>query len=225
MAGRRRFNALRELGWTQIPVNILLKDATETDIRVIAVNENLQRNELEDVEKGFAILSIFESNGYTGQQAIYGTKVIDNYYAKNPKAKQYDVKNLVLHIRENINSRPSAARDNFIPDENFVQTCRHIALTPKYQYQLLQIVVQLDPDVLVEAQKMGLSIKKKSLLTNSRLLDHPEIQKGLIKEIGSMDDEEAAYEVRQKINDLETGYIKPAGGGLLAQWRTKGKDS
>ena len=56
MAGRRRFNALRELGWTQIPVNILLKDATETDIRVIAVNENLQRNELEDVEKGFAIL-------------------------------------------------------------------------------------------------------------------------------------------------------------------------
>ena len=29
-----------------------------------------------------------------------------------------------------------------------------------------------------------------------------------------MDDEEAAYEGRQKINDLETGYIKPAGGGL-----------
>ena len=202
-----------------------MKDATETYIRVIAVNENLQRNELKDIEKGFGVLSVFESKGYTGQQAIYGTKVIDNYYSRHPQTKELDARNLVPRMQETLNRRNESAKDSFVVDENFVQTCIHISLTPKYQYQLLQIVVQLDPDVIVEAQKMELSMKKKSLLTNSRLLDHPEIQKGLIKEIGSMDDEEAAYEVSQKINDLETGYIKPAGGGLLAQWRTKGKDS
>ena len=42
-------------------------------------------------------------------------------------------------------------------DKNFVETCKSIGKTPKYQYQLLQIVVQIDPDVLVTAQKLGLT--------------------------------------------------------------------
>ena len=35
----------------------------------------------------------------------------------------------------------------------FVKVCKSINRSPKYQYQLMQIVLQLDPDVLIEAKK------------------------------------------------------------------------
>ena len=41
----------------------MVDDATETDIKIIAVNENLHRNELKDIEKGLGILSIYDSKG------------------------------------------------------------------------------------------------------------------------------------------------------------------
>ena len=133
--GRRRFRALKELGWKQIPVNVIVEDATETDIKVIAVNENLQRKELKDVEKGFGILSVFESNGYTGVQAIQGTKSMDNYFSKHRQAKGLDERNLVPLIQETVNRRHESARNNFVPDEKFIGVVRSIAKTPKYQYQ------------------------------------------------------------------------------------------
>ncbi|HEY6588385.1 MAG TPA: hypothetical protein VIY98_08840 [Nitrososphaeraceae archaeon] len=34
--------------------------------------------------------------GYTGEQEIYNAKSIDNYFGKNPTAKNLEVKNLVL---------------------------------------------------------------------------------------------------------------------------------
>lgn len=70
IAGKRRFKALKELECKQIPVIVLLKDATETDIKIIQVTENLQRKELKDVEAGFAILTSFESAGFTDHEAI-----------------------------------------------------------------------------------------------------------------------------------------------------------
>lgn len=155
MAGKRRFNALKELECKQIPVNVVLEDATETDIRVIKVNENLQIDELEDVAKGFGILATYESKGYTDQEkTIQGVKSIDNYL-RNNKGKTFDD---LLELRElsSVNSKRGRGRPlvtDLRSDEKFVNICRGIALVPKYQYQLLQIVVQLDPAVLIEAQK------------------------------------------------------------------------
>ncbi len=44
-------------------------------------------------------------------------------------------------------------KDKFV-DEKFIQICKSIAHPPKFQNQLMQIVLQLDPDVLIEAQKI-----------------------------------------------------------------------
>ena len=44
-------------------------------------------------------------------------------------------------------------KDIFV-DEKLVQICKSIAHPPKFQNQLMQIVLQLDPDVLIEAQKI-----------------------------------------------------------------------
>ena len=137
MAGQRRFNALKELGWTQIPVNALIEDATETDIRIIAVNENLQRNELEDVEKGFGILAIYESKGYTGDQAIYGTKLLDNYFSRHSNAKHSEPRNLVLRLQENTKHREKRFKDDFIPDEKFVETCRTYIFDSKVSISII----------------------------------------------------------------------------------------
>ena len=37
--------------------------------------------ELIDIEKGFGILAVYEAAGYTGEQAIYGSKSIDNWFS------------------------------------------------------------------------------------------------------------------------------------------------
>jgi ParB/RepB/Spo0J family partition protein len=209
MAGKRRFKAVKELGWKQIPVNVLLEDATETDIRIIKINENLQRDELKDLESSFAILAAYETAGYTDQQAIYGTKKIDNMVTNLRNGSTYDER--WDEIQTKLANSKSIKGGILDIDENFVNICRSIALQPKYQYQLLQIVVQLDPDVLVEAQKIGLTKKKKMLLTHSKLKGHPQLQKDLIKDIATKTDKEAAHTVRQKVTDLETGYIKKVG--------------
>ena len=44
-------------------------------------------------------------------------------------------------------------KDKFV-DEKLVQICKSIAHPPKFQNRLMQIILQLDPDVLIEAQKI-----------------------------------------------------------------------
>ena len=56
-------------------------------------------------------------------------------------------------------------------DPKFVEICKDIGNTPKYQYQMLQIILQVDPDVLIHAQKSELSIEKKVMLTHSKLIN------------------------------------------------------
>jgi hypothetical protein len=209
MAGKRRYKALKDLGWKQIPVNVLIEDATETDIRIIQVTENLQRKELEDIEKAFGILAIYEGAGYTDQdEVIKGVKSIDNWFSKN-KGKNFDDLEEVSSsnsITKEVKGRP--LETDLRTDPKFINTCKSIAVGPKYQYKLLQIIVQLDPEVLVEVQKISLSETKKILLTNSKLRKHPQIQKDLIKDIATKSDKEAAHKVRQTVSDLETGYIR-----------------
>lgn len=106
IAGRRRFRAVKVLGWKTVRVLIPFQDITKTELLTITLIENLHRKDLTDVEKGFGIVAVYEAAGYTGEQAIYGAKAIDNYYGKNPDAKNMDVKNTVLHMQENIKSRP-----------------------------------------------------------------------------------------------------------------------
>jgi len=45
---------------------------------------------------GFGIVAYIRPAGYTGEQEICNAKSIDNYFGKNPTAKNLEVKNLVL---------------------------------------------------------------------------------------------------------------------------------
>lgn len=54
LAGRRRFQAVKELGWTEVPVRILDSNGPVFDFKV-ALDENLKRKNLSDVEIAEAI--------------------------------------------------------------------------------------------------------------------------------------------------------------------------
>lgn len=208
VAGRRRLRVLKDLGWKTVPVIVQFKDVTETELRRITLIENLHRKNLADIEKGFGIVAIYEAAGYTSEEAIKGAKSIDNWFGdKRNQGKTWeDIRNTVPN-RENINT--SALRY----DQKFIDVCKSIHNSPKYQYQMMQIVLQLDPDVLATAQRAGLSRQKKLLLTKSQLKDHPSIQKNLIPKLQRVGPKQGEVLVNQKLRDIETGYIEPSSPG------------
>jgi hypothetical protein len=209
VAGRRRYRAIKELGWKNVLVLIQFKDVTEIELRRISLIENLQRKELVDIEKGFGILEVYKTAGYTGDEAIKGNKAIDNYLI-NTKKKWDNIES--KELTSVLNKRGFQA--NLLRyDQKFVEICKSTGYTPRYQCQLLQIVLQLDPDVLNEAQKAELSTDKKLLLTKSKLREHPKIQKNLIPKLKKLDPSQGAVLVNQKLRDIETGYIEPVTPG------------
>jgi ParB family chromosome partitioning protein len=87
VAGRKRLRAVKELGLKTVPVIVQFKDVTETELRRITLVQNLHRKDLQDKEKGFGIISVYEAAGYTGEQAIKGVKSIDNWFSQHTNHK------------------------------------------------------------------------------------------------------------------------------------------
>ena len=200
IAGRRRLKVLKALGWKTVPVIVQFKDVTETELRRITLSENLHRKNLADIEKGFGIVAVYEAAGYTSEQAIKGAKSIDNWFGNNKKRTWDELRNSV--------PLPGPETNLLRFDKNFVDVCKSIHNSPKYQYQLMQIVLQLDPDVLATTQKAGLSRQKKLLLTKSQLRNHPSIEKNLIPKLQKVGPKQGEVLVNQKLRERETGYIE-----------------
>ena len=114
-----------------------------------------------------------------------------------------------------MNRRNVKYKDNFIPDQKFVEICQSIGKKPNYQYQLLQTILQVPEDVMEKAEEEGLSSKKMLLLTHSKLRQYPQLQKNLIERIKDkkINDNKARNIVHQTINDVETGYLRPSETG------------
>jgi len=219
VAGRHRLKAIKQLGWKNIPAVVLFNDATEGEIRNLTTQENRQRYGINDIETGYAILARFEPEGYKPEQVIEGVKSIDNWFAHNI-GKGW--KELIEELSSSIIKR-GPKESPLRNDPKFIKLCRSMAISPKYQYQCLQVILQLDPKILQKATKSGLTTKKKLLLTHTKLREHPKLQEDLITEIKHLDFGPAAIVVRQVINDLETGYIKKDGSSYT--YSGKGKDS
>jgi len=207
MAGRRRLKALKELGWKTVPVFVQIEKVSETQLRKITLKENVIRRGLIDTERGYGILAVFEGEGYTPTQTISGIKSIDNWFSHYCKNKTDWP---VLHNSVMQKGKGPAA-NVLLYDTKFCKLCEEMDFSPKYQYQLLQIVLQLDPSVLTEAENHGLNTHKKLLLTHSKIRDHPKIQKALIPKIKNLSEKQAEITVRQAASDLETGYLTKDG--------------
>lgn len=60
VAGERRFRAALKLGWTQVPATVI--DATDREMAELALVENLQRKDLNPIEKATSFEKYLEAN-------------------------------------------------------------------------------------------------------------------------------------------------------------------
>jgi hypothetical protein len=88
--------------------------------------------------------------GYTKEQTIKGVKSIDNWFAHNPRKTWTD-----LLSPENFSGLPKTGfkANELRYDPKFVEIYKDIGFAPKYQYQLMQLIVHLKPEVLKYAEK------------------------------------------------------------------------
>lgn len=72
IAGERRWRAVRSLGWTEVPV--VVKEAGDQEMAVLAIVENVQRADLSAIEQAAGYRRLVEEFGYTQQQVAARVK-------------------------------------------------------------------------------------------------------------------------------------------------------
>lgn len=203
IAGRRRLNAHKLLGRKTIAAHIIA-EKTETQKRRATLMENLNRKELSEKEKAYGILAIYESEGYSGEEAISQLKTL---YNQGYKIKETDY--------EEMQAKALRRGTYILPTTKFVKIVESIGQSPNTQYQWLQLVTQIDKSVLEAAQKMGLKRNKMTMLTHKLLRPHPRLQISIAKRMAALSDSEARALVYQMIRDLETGALEQSGKSWL----------
>ena len=206
IAGRRRLKAAKMIGLKEIPIYVKDDLDAELDFRRVALIENCHRKDMVNSERAHGFFEVYKMAGYTKEQVIKGVKSIDNWFSNNNNSKtDWEKHKTFMFSKE-------PKRKDIYPlayDPNFVEICKDIGFAPKYQYQLMQLVVQLKSEVLKEAEKQGLAVDHQILLTTRPLRDHPIVQKELIDEIKNELPRKAVHErVKQVAKDLENGYLK-----------------
>jgi hypothetical protein len=81
-------------------------------------------------------------------QAIQGVKSIDNWFSNNPKKQWSDLSTEVSSVHK------SGFQANPLRyDKKFIEICKSIPFSPKYQYQLLQLILQIPEDIMKKAEE------------------------------------------------------------------------
>ena len=223
VAGRRRLAACAGAGMQSIPCYALYEsDYSEGDLRRIALIENVMRSNLNDIEKGLGLQEIYKHEGYDNNQMLQGVNTLRNLFNRHPEFKDMNVRYLISHVRETVKDRPNDKKDNFIPDERFMDVCFSIPYKPVTQYTLLQQVIKTQIDVLEKAHKSNLSQSVRLALTHSILRKHPRIQKALIRKVKGKPDHIAMNIIHQAVQNLASGYTKQTDDGeYISGYTTK----
>ena len=202
IAGRRRLKAARMIGLKEIPIYVKDDMDAELDHKRVALIENCHRKDMVGSERAHGFFEVYKMAGYTKQVVISGVKAIDNWFS-NRKGSERDWDEL---------RKTFTLSSKMIPDKRFIEICKDVGFAPKYQYQLMQLVTQIQPEVLRYAEKNDIPIDHQILLTTRPLRDHPIIQKELIQEIANdLPRKNVSVRVKQVAKDLETGYLKLEG--------------
>lgn len=190
--GRYRTKACKELGWKNIRAEI--RDVkNKADEISITVSANTHRVDYDVDEKLDADLSHFKLRGYDHKQILELTK----------KMVQYS------ENKSNIEPVPKDIPDSFL---DALELC---GLAPRTVYERLQTIVYLHPLVLKSAQREHLNLRKRQMLVNKTLRDHPKIAIQLVKDLKGLSDNHAKIRVRQTIRDLETGATIQHGNSYI----------
>jgi hypothetical protein len=204
IAGRRRLLAFKLLGRNTIAAHVIQPTKTEIEKRRKTFMENHNRSGLTESETAYGILALYESEGYSGEEALSQVKSLYNNGYKIGETNY-----------EEMLSQALRRGDASLPTTRFTKICESIGLSPNSQYQWLQLCTQIDKTVLEEAQKIGLKRSKMTMLTNKLLRKHPKLQIQLARRMAGLSDSDARVLVYQIIRDLETGAIEADGDSYI----------
>ena len=215
IAGRRRLKAAKLIHLKEVPVYLRDDIDEAVALRRVALIENCHRKGMIHSERAHGFFEVYKQAGYTKEQTIGGVKSIDNWFDHNRNVENgWDYLRYKIVIPQDVRANP------LLYDKQFVEICQDIGFAPKYQYQLMQLIVQLKEEVVKLAEQKGLAINQQIMLTNAALRDHPKIQKELINEIANdLPKKRVKERIQQVSHDLATGYIKQLPSGDYVKQR------
>ena len=117
-------------------------------------------------ERAYGFFEVYKMAGYTKQQVIKGVKAIDNWFSQS-KGRSWD--QLTTENFSVVSGERGPRAYELRYDPKFVEICEDIGFDPKSQYQLMQLVVQLKPEILKYAEKNNTII----IIISNFLLIHP----------------------------------------------------
>lgn len=207
IAGRRRLKAAKMIGLKEIPIYVKNDMNAELDHKRVALIENCHRKDMVNSERAHGFFEVYKMAGYSKEHTIKGVKSIDNWFSHNTGNKT-EWSKLFEWVHKSFMHQDKQTNP-ILYDKQFIEICKDIGFAPKYQYQLMQLICQLKPEVLKYAEKAKLPVDHQILLTTRPLRDHPIIQKELIQEIANdLPRKNVPVRVKQVAKDLETGYLK-----------------
>ena len=164
IAGHRRLLAATKAGLATVPVIVL--DKTEEEIAVLAVIENLQREDLNFFEQAMAIQSLMNSQNLTqtqvGQKLSISQPAVANKLKLLQFSKEQQLKILAFNLTERharaISRLPGEKQDKAI--EHIVRNSLNVSATDRYVNSLLVPKQK-------HRQKKIINIKDIRLFTNS----------------------------------------------------------
>lgn len=182
VAGRLRLRAHKKLGLKTIDC-IITQETNPSKLAMMTFSENHERMNLTLDEEINGLVKYFKDGGYSPDQVRQLAKKIHN---------QGSTKDIPEKFKKLVESMPPV-NDN-VPQPNFLS-------------QIMQTVLQIDPQVKEEIRKHNLNLDKRIMLTHSKIRDHPRLQIMLIRRIEGLTHSKARLAVAQIIRDLETKAI------------------
>ena len=164
IAGHRRLLAATKAGLNTVPVIVM--DKSDDEVAVLAVIENLQREDLNYFEQAMAIQSLMDKLNLTqaqvGQKLSISQPAVANKLKLLQFTKEQQIKLLAFHLTERharaISRLPSEKQDKAI--DYVIKNNLNVAATDKYVNNLLSPKSK-------HRQKKIINIKDIRLFTNS----------------------------------------------------------
>jgi ParB/RepB/Spo0J family partition protein len=185
IAGNRRLEAARELNLRTIPA--IIRDANDAKVRRLAFIENVHRLNLRDTEKAKNIALIYQDIGYSAKEAIQVVKHLHNI--RNSSNKE-----ISLLLAKNDDKKV------LVDVKSFIDAFKDISYSANYQYQHLQLVKDIDPEILELADRKGLGFQSKLMLANKdfKSKDKQE-QKSIVSDVAQYKGKAAHKKIKNSI--------------------------
>lgn len=180
--GRRRFLAAKELGFKTIP-SIIITGKNPQQLAIITLTQNIHRKDLRSGEKTKAIIKLFNMHGYSIPDIITTANKLGY---TSPQVKH----------RKPI-------------EDKFVEIYESIGLDAGTIYMMVSVIRDLPEHIYDLADKEGLDLAHKALLSHKSLKQHPDIQESLVFHLKDLPNiKQARTYINNYIKKIESGAWK-----------------